>query len=65
MVVDDLDEAIEFYTETLEFELRMDEEFEMEDTIGRWVTVSVPSDDLEIALMTPDEPYYDECTRSL
>lgn len=65
VVVDDLDEAIEFYTETLGFELRMDEEFEMNGENGRWVTVGVPGDDLQIGLMTADEPYYDDETRAL
>ena len=65
VVVEDLDEAIEFYTETLGFEVRMDEEFEMEGESGRWVTVGVPGDDLQIALTPTDEAYYDEETREL
>ena len=65
VVVDDLDEAIEFYTGTLGFELRMDEVFEMAGETGRWVTVAVPGDDLQLALMTADEAYYDDETREL
>lgn len=65
VVVDDIDDAIDFYTATLGFELRMDGAFEMEDAEGRWVTVGVPGDDLQIALMTADEPYYDDETRAL
>lgn len=65
IVVDDLDEAIEFYTETLGFELRMDEAFEMDGESGRWVTVGAPGDDLQLGLMTADEPYYDDETRAL
>jgi len=63
IVVDDLDEAIEFYTATLDFELRMDDEFEMEGEHGRWVTVGVPGQDLQLGLMLDDEPYYDDETR--
>lgn len=63
VVVSDLDEAIDFYTETLGFEVRMDEEFEMDGETGRWVTVGVPDDDLQIALTPADEPYYDDETR--
>lgn len=65
VVVVDVDDAIEFYTQRLGFELRTDEAFEMEGAEGRWVTVGVPGDDLEITLMTADEPYYDEETRAL
>jgi predicted enzyme related to lactoylglutathione lyase len=63
IVVSDLDEAIEFYTETLGFEVRMDDEFEMEGEAGRWVTIGLPGDDLQIALTPADEPYYDDDTR--
>lgn len=65
MVVDDVDEAVEFYTDSLGFELRSDEAFEMEGSEGRWVTVGVPGDDLELTLMVADEPYYDADTRAL
>lgn len=63
VVVEDVDDAIEFYTGTLGFEVRTDEEFEMEGETGRWVTVGVPGESVEIALMAADEPYYDEETR--
>jgi predicted enzyme related to lactoylglutathione lyase len=65
LVVDDVDEAIEFYTGTLGFEVRMDSEFEMEGASGRWVTVGLPGQDLQVALVTADEPYYDDDTREL
>lgn len=65
IIVDDVDEAIEFYTETLGFELRMDETFELEGGEGRWVTVGIPGDDLQLTLMTPDEPHYDQERRSI
>lgn len=65
LVVDDVDEAIEFYTGTLGFEVRMDEDFEMEGAAGRWVTVGLPGQDLQVALVTADEPYYDDDTRAL
>jgi len=63
VVVEDLDEAIEFYTETLGFEVRMDSEFEMEGTSGRWVTVGVPGQDLQVTLMPAEEEFYDEAAR--
>ena len=65
VVVEDVGEAVEFYTETLGFELRSDEEFEMEGETGRWVTVGIPGESVEISLMADDEPYYDEETREL
>ena len=63
IVVDDLDEALEFYTDTLGFETRMDDEFEMEGATGRWVTVGVPGGDVQLSLLAANEPYYDEDTR--
>jgi len=65
VVVEDVDEALEFYAGTLGFEVRMDDEFEMGGASGRWVTVGVPGQDLQLALMTADEPYYDDDTREL
>jgi len=63
IVVDDLDEALEFYTETLGFEIRSDDEFEMGEHTGRWLTVGVPGEGLEMALTPVDEPYYDDEAR--
>lgn len=63
LVVDDQEEAKQFYTETLGFEERMDDSFEMDGEEGRWLTVGVPGQDLQIALVTPYDPYYDEVTR--
>ncbi len=63
IVVDDLDEALEFYTDTLGFEVRMDEEFDMDGHTGRWLTVAVPDGDVEFSLTLADEPYYDDETR--
>lgn len=37
----------------------------MDGMAGRWVTVGVPGDDVQIALMTADESYYDENIRAL
>lgn len=65
IVVDDQDAALEFYTETLGFEVRMDETFEMDDHMGRWLTVALPDGDVEFSLTLADEPYYDDDTRSL
>jgi predicted enzyme related to lactoylglutathione lyase len=65
LVVDDVDEAIEFYTQTLGFEVKTDGEFEMDGRTGRWVTVGVPGQDVEISLVEAEEPYYDENTQTL
>lgn len=65
IVVDDVDEAIEFYTEKLGFEVRADETFELEGSEGRWVTVGVPGDHLQFDVMTADEPYYSDERRKL
>jgi predicted enzyme related to lactoylglutathione lyase len=43
LLVDDQDEALEFYAGTLGLVVRDDDEFEMEGESGRWLTVS-PSD---------------------
>ncbi len=51
LVVDDQDEALAFYTETLGFEKRSDEGFELEGETGRWLTVGLPGQELEIALV--------------
>ena len=63
LVVEDVEESIDFYTGTLGFEVRTDQEFEMEGVTGRWVTVGVPGDAVEMTLMAADEPYYDEASR--
>jgi catechol 2,3-dioxygenase-like lactoylglutathione lyase family enzyme len=63
LVVGDLETALEFYTGKLDFEVVMDSQFEMDGVSGRWLTVGLPAQNLEIALVTPDEPYYDEETR--
>lgn len=65
LVVKDLDDALAFYTETLDFEPRMDEAFELDGDTGRWVTIGLPGQDVDIALVTADEPYYDEETSDL
>lgn len=64
LAVDDVDDALEFYTETLGFEVRTDEPFEMDGETGRWLTVGIPGQDLEISLVDPAEPYYGESTRA-
>lgn len=63
IVVDDLDGALAFFTETLGFEVRMDEGFEMDEHTGRWLTVGVPGGAVQFSLMLADEPYYDDETR--
>jgi predicted enzyme related to lactoylglutathione lyase len=64
VVVEDVEAAIEFYTGTLGFEVRTDQAFEMEGATGRWVTVGVPGDGVQLTLMAADEPYYDEASRA-
>ena len=61
LVVDDQDEALAFYTETLGFEKRSDETFEMAGETGRWLTVGLPGQELEVSLAVT-APYYDEET---
>lgn len=65
IVVGDIDEALEFYTETLGFEVRTDEEFEIDGHDGRWVTIAVPGDGVQLSLTAVDEGYYDEATSTL
>lgn len=62
--VTDVEAAIEFYTETLGFEKRSDDEFEMGEHTGRWVTVALPDDHVQLALTPVDEPYYDDEMRA-
>jgi len=64
IVVDDIEEAIDFYAGTLGFEVRMDQAFEMAGATGHWVTVGVPGQDLQITLMPAEEAYYDEAARA-
>lgn len=47
VIVEDADEALEWYTETFGFEVRADEEF---DPGVRWLTVASPAADTEIGL---------------
>lgn len=50
VLVDDIDEALAWYTETLGFEARDDEQF----APGmRWVTVTPPGGDTEVVLQEP------------
>ena len=65
VVVEDLDEAIEFYTDTLGFELRSDDEFEFEGETGRWVTIGLPDQDVDVTFAEADAPYYDDERRDL
>lgn len=64
IVVDEVDAALEFYTELLGFEVRIDSEFDMGGEMGRWVTVRIPGDSVEFSLMSVDEAYYDEDTKA-
>jgi predicted enzyme related to lactoylglutathione lyase len=65
VVVDDVPAAIECYTDVLGFEVRTDETFEMEGHEGRWVTIGLPGDGVDLSIMAADDPYYDDETRSL
>lgn len=65
IVVKDLEAAIEFYTETIGFEVRSDEVFEMGEHEGRWVTIGIPGDSVDLSLMVAEEPYYDPETKAV
>ena len=57
ILVDDQDDALEFYTETLGLVVRDDDEFEMEGEAGRWLTVSPPGKEFpQVALVAADSP---------
>ncbi|WP_410766830.1 VOC family protein [Haloferax sp. DFSO60] len=54
VLVENVDDAIEWYTDKLGFELRDDEEF----APGmRWVTVAPEGGDVEVALQEPSDEY--------
>jgi catechol 2,3-dioxygenase-like lactoylglutathione lyase family enzyme len=61
--VHDQDEALEFWTEKLGFEVRQD--ITMEELGGfRWLSVGAPGQDLSIALMAiPGPPVIDDSTK--
>ena len=62
--VHDQDEALEFYTKTLGFELREDVTVPEMGNF-RWLTVGVPGQDVALVLMAiPGPPVFDEETRS-
>ncbi|WP_336359836.1 VOC family protein [Haladaptatus sp. ZSTT2] len=50
LVVADQQAALEFYTEKLGFEKKMDMPMMDNDSDDRWITVGVPGQDVEIAL---------------
>lgn len=57
ILVEDQDEALEFYTETLGLVVRDDDQFEMEGEAGRWLTVSPPGQEFpQLALVEADTP---------
>jgi catechol 2,3-dioxygenase-like lactoylglutathione lyase family enzyme len=55
VLVEDADEALEWYTEKLGFETRADEEFAPG---ARWVTVAPPDGTTEIVLQEPSEEFF-------
>jgi len=61
LVVPDQAEAVDWYTETLGFEVRADDAFETPDgRSGRWVTLGVPGQaGVEVAVVAPDPDRYD------
>jgi len=62
--VHDQDEALEFYTKKLGFELREDVTVPEMGNF-RWLTVGVPGQDVALVLMAiPGPPVFDEETRS-
>lgn len=60
LVVADQQEALDWYQDTLGFEVRADAPFEMEGKTGRWLTISPPgNEEIEIALIELDVDLYD------
>ena len=57
VIVEDVDEAKEWYTERFGFEARSDEEF---GPGVRWVTVAPPGSDVEVVLQQPNEAFHGE-----
>lgn len=57
VLVEDTDEALQWYTGTFGFEPRTDEEFA---TGMRWVTVAPPDADTEIVLQEPNPEFHGE-----
>ncbi len=55
VLVGDVDEAIEWYTDALGLELRADEEFAPG---ARWVTVAPADGDTEVVLQEPSEEFH-------
>ena len=55
VLVEDVDEAKEWYTETFGFEERSDEEF---GPGIRWVTVAPPGSEVEVVLQEPSESFH-------
>jgi len=63
LAVENQAEALEWYRETLGFEVRADAPFEANGGTGRWLTVSPPGNaEVEIALVEPDAGLYDPTT---
>jgi uncharacterized glyoxalase superfamily protein PhnB len=62
--VHDQDEALEFWTKKVGFEVRQD--ITMEELGGfRWLTVGAPGQDISVALLTvPGPPVMDEATKN-
>lgn len=57
VLVEDADEALEWYTDAFDFETRADEEF----APGmRWLTVAPPDGDTELVLQEPSAEFFGE-----
>lgn len=64
LVVDDQEAALAFYTETLGFEKKMDESFDIGGETGRWLTIGLPGQGVQISLVTADAPHLDDENRA-
>lgn len=61
LVVEDQDAALDWYQDTLGFEVAADESFEMDGETGRWLTITPASGQaIEISLVAVDDPMYEQ-----
>ncbi|USG67607.1 VOC family protein [Brevibacillus ruminantium] len=62
LYVKDCEEALQFYTEKLGFEKRMDAKM---DTGARWLTIGLPGEDVEIVLHDPSHWHEQETAEKM
>ncbi|WP_103107628.1 VOC family protein [Brevibacillus reuszeri] len=62
LYVRDCEEALQFYTEKLGFEKRMDSKM---DDGSRWLTIGLPDQELEIVLHDPTHWHHEEVAQAM